>query len=82
MDNYTRVFFVVDSIEENEELFETLEDAQNYAVQMPQADKARVYIALVRNAYKDEDPSTDDGLSKEWNYDDRSDTFKIIKIIK
>ena len=75
MDNKTRLFFVVDSIEHNEELFETLEDAQAYLISViGTEDKARIRVCFVRNAYRE--PVT--GL---WNYEDLSDTFQTIKRI-
>ncbi len=73
MDKKTRVFFVVDSIENNEEIFETLEEAQSYFLSVINAgDKGRLYIATVKNAYKEDN---------NWNYKDLSDTFRIIKIL-
>lgn len=69
-----RVFYVVDSIEDNEELFETLEQAENYQNTLKKEDKPRLYIAMVRNAFYEED-------LRGWNYDDLADTFNIIKII-
>lgn len=72
-DEKTRIFFVVDSKEDNEEIFETLEEARSYLISsINYGDKGRLYIAYVKNAYKEDE---------KWNYDDRSDTFQIIKII-
>lgn len=68
----TRVFFVVDSIEDNEEIFETLEQAEAYMISaLDYEDKPRVYVAYVRNAFREKDGS--------WNYDDLSDTFTFIQ---
>lgn len=74
--NETRVFFVVDSLEDNEELFTTLEHAENYYNNIEPILEPRLYIAIVKNAFLD----TYHGRS--WNYTDLSDTFTIIKIIK
>jgi hypothetical protein len=71
----TRVFYIVDSAEDNEELFETLEDAQAYKLSaMSDPFTARISIGMVRNAYKDEI----NGIVR-WNYDDENDTFNIVK---
>lgn len=73
MKKETRLFFVVDSIKDNEEIFETLEKAQKYKdTNFSETDKPRLYIAYIKNAFKQ---------NKNWNYEDLSDTFKIIKII-
>lgn len=82
MKDITRVFFVVDDIDQDEEIFETLQEAQKYYSEINSRHQPRLYIALVNNAYKDIQPSTDSGLSDRWNYNDLSDTFEIIKIIK
>lgn len=80
MDNEMRVFFVVDSIEDNEELFETYEKAEAYQMTLPKTrtydeigspNKPRIYIAMVRNAFKEDDGG--------WNYDDLADTFQFIQ---
>ena len=70
----TRVFFVTDSPDDNEELFETLEDAREYIEATKFNGTPRISICMVKNAYKE-----DNG---EWNYDDRWDTFKYIKEIE
>ena len=67
----TRVFFVTDSPEDNEELFDTIEDAEEYIHATKFRGKPRVRICVVKHAYID-----DNG---EWNYDDEMDTFKTIK---
>lgn len=69
-----RVFFVTDSSIDNEELHETLEQAQNFEVQDEKT--KRIRVCLVRNAYR-ELP-----LGKSWNYNDLSDTFETIKTLK
>ena len=70
----TRVFFVVDSVEDNEEIFETLEQAEAYFLSgLSETEGRRIRVCLVRNAYKE------DGV---WNYDDYSDTFTDIKTIQ
>ena len=78
--NKTRVFFVVDSIEDNEEIFETKEEAVNWLNGIAKKNKPRIYIAIVKNAYKEHDYIGKKELG--WNYDDRSDTFEIIKLLK
>ena len=73
MTNQTRLFFVVDSEEANEEIFTTLEEAKSYRIKTIGTDKgSRLFVALVRNAYYEKD-------IKKWNYEDRSDTFTKIK---
>jgi len=69
----TRVFFVTDSIEDNEELFETLEGALGHVSTIDKVHKPRIRIAMVKHAYRD---------TGEWNYDDRSDTFETVKTLK
>lgn len=67
----TRVFFVVDSVDDNEELFETLEAAQAYKLSdTSDPSTARVRVAIVNNAFREDNGS--------WNYDDRADTFQFI----
>ena len=69
----TMLFYVVDGLETNEELFTTRTEADAYADELDaQGEKARVRICEVNNAYKEKDG---------WNYEDRSDTFKeVIKL--
>jgi hypothetical protein len=73
----TRVFFVTDGPyvsdgdAQNEELHETLEAAEKYAEGMM---RPRIRVCIVRNAYRE-----DDGT---WNYEDHSDTFETVKVIK
>ena len=68
----TRVFFVVDSQEDNEEIFETFGEAEQQYNKL--GDKPRLYVALVKNAYKEPE-------SGIWNYEDMADTFEIIKVL-
>jgi hypothetical protein len=72
----TRLFFVVEGVDTNEEIFETLETATSYFHEVVKEDKARVYVGLVRNAYEETDRS---GKKIGWNYEDFSNTFTIIK---
>lgn len=71
----TRLFWVVDSIRHeeanNEELFESLEDAEEYIKATKFNGLVRIRICVVRNAYWDE--QLDD-----WNYDDLADTFSTV----
>jgi len=73
MEDLTRIFYVVDSIEDNEELFETREGAEAHFDLLKKEDKPRLYIAMVRNAFREEDG--------QWNYDDFSNTFQIVKYL-
>lgn len=75
-DDSTRLFFVTDSHEENEELFETLEDAEFYIQnEMDEGTGRRLRICLVRNAYFDKDLNG-------WNYDDQANTFETVKVLE
>lgn len=74
-DEDTRLFFVVDSIEDNEKIFTTLAQAREWYAKLKQENKPRIYVALVENAYYDED-------LKSWNYEDFSNTFEIIYMIE
>lgn len=68
----TRLFFVTDSHEDNEEIFETLEDAEMHIKnEMDEGSGRRLRICLVNNAYREADGS--------WNYDDLSNTFETVK---
>lgn len=81
----TRLFFVVDSKLDNEEIFTTLEEAKKYFdefetgyaedAENDEQIEPRIYIALVRNSYYDKS-------AKAWNYEDYSDTFEVIKVLK
>ena len=77
--NETRLFFVVDSIEDNKEIFETLQEAETYRAtlllrrekdRIGESNEPRVCICLVHNAY------VDDGV---WTYEDKTNTFEIVK---
>lgn len=68
----TRAFYVVDSDEENPELFETLEQAQEY-IATSELKNLEIAICQVRHAYQE-----DNG---EWSYEDLSDTFQIVKYL-
>lgn len=73
----TRVFFVVDSKDDNEEIYTSLEEANLAFDKLKGREGKRLYIAYVRNSY-----FTIDGRNGKWNYDDHSDTFNIIRIIR
>ena len=65
----TRLFWVVDSPEDNEEIFATREEADKYASETyDKKTPYRIYIAEVNNYYYDEQLNG-------WNYDDLADTF-------
>lgn len=77
IDEDARLFFVVDSYESNEEIFETLIMAKQYFENVVKdEDGARVYVGLVRNSYKEFDKK---GNMIGWNYDDQADTFTLIQ---
>jgi hypothetical protein len=67
----TRLFFAVDSEENNPEIFETLESAKLWQ----KVEGGKIWIAIVKNAYKEE------GLNA-WNYEDFSDTFTFVKYME
>lgn len=70
----TRVFFVTDSLEDNEELFETFEGALAYVrANMPSLVDPRIRVCFVQNAYRQ---------GEGWNYDDKANTFETIKEIE
>lgn len=76
--NQTRVFFVVDSLEANEQLFTTYGEAKRFYQEL-QADKhelARIRVCLVNNAYQEHD-----GGKMFWNYEDKSDTFTTVETL-
>jgi len=67
----TRLFFVTDSFESNAEVFETLGEADHhFRTSLREERGARVYVAMVNNAYREPDG--------RWNYDDYSDTFTFL----
>jgi hypothetical protein len=74
MDELTRLFFVTESNTSNQTLFETLEGANaqyNLMCNENNERHPRMYIAIVKNAYRDE--------NDQWTYEDSHDTFQIIK---
>jgi len=70
----TRVFYVTDSVESNEEIFESYQEAVKYYWRLvdDRQELVRLRICEVNNAYFDKQLNT-------WNYDDLSDTFTTIK---
>lgn len=77
-----RLFYVVDSSEDNEEIFETYGEAEAYFEtlsptreddEVGDSNHRRIYIGIVNNTYKNTD---------HFEYDDFSDTFMHIKTIK
>lgn len=75
-ENATRLFFVVDSVPANEEIFETLEEADKFYNAKVEAkeDSPRIRICIVKNAYREDNGG--------WNYDDQADTFETVKTIQ
>lgn len=75
-DYHTRVFFVVDAPEINEEIFTELELAADEASELEKlGNKVRVRVCLVRHAYYDEQLAG-------WNYDDLANTFETVKVVE
>jgi hypothetical protein len=71
LDSATRVFFVTDSFESNQEIFETLGEADHhFKTRLREEAGARLYVAMVNHAYREADG--------RWNYDDYSDTFRFL----
>lgn len=70
--NKTRLFYVVDSVKDNEEIFATLEGAEKFYNAILKKNKPRLCIAMVKNAYFDKSCNS-------WNYEDYSDTFRFVK---
>lgn len=69
----TRLFWVVDSMEANEEIYETLEDALiAYEQDFDPKTGRRIRICKVRNTYFDQQ-------LKHYNYNDLMDTFTTVK---
>jgi len=77
--NETRLFFVTTSSEDNEEIFETLQEARKHFETIKNSKNASIQIALVKNAYKEKDLKNT--FNGGWNYEDFSDTFEFIKEI-
>ena len=73
MTNKTRLFFVVDSKTENEEIFETLEEANDWFEKLAREFSPRLYIGIVKNAHKEKG---------RWNYEDLADTFEVVKTLR
>ena len=73
MENMSKLFFVVDDEDTNEEIFEYYEQAVDYCNSLS-GKNIRIRISIVRNYFKDKE---DDW----WNYEDLSDTFEFIKEI-
>ena len=75
--NETRLFYVTDSVESNEEIFETYQQAREYMKRLEDDNQelVRLRICEVNNAYYDKQ-------LKSYNYDDRADTFTTIKEFK
>lgn len=70
----TKLFFVVDSTTDNEELHETLEQARRHRDTLDVENNPRIYIAMVKGAYKEP--------NDKWNYTDTSETFEIIRTLE
>jgi len=66
-DETPKLFYVVDPQEKNREIFETLEEAEEFAKSIKEPFK--ISIADVRNYYLEN--------NGKWNYEDKIDTFKI-----
>ncbi len=67
--NDTRMFWVVDSVDENREIFLTREEAEKFANPMDKVCDYTIMLSNVNNWYEE------DG---SYNYDDYSDTFDDI----
>lgn len=67
-----RLFFVASSNDTNEEIFETLSEAEKFFETIQKEEGARIEISIVKHAYKD---------NGQWTYKDLSDTFKPIVIV-
>ncbi len=76
----TRLFFVTESKEDNEELHETLEAARNYINGSNDVNDSAtmvIWIAVCTTAYPEEQY---DGTIR-WNYEDNMNCFTKIKQI-
>lgn len=62
-----RLFWVVISPEDNEEIFETQEQAEEYAKAFSKQEPYSISIAEVKNYFQEP--------SGAWNYEDLADTF-------
>lgn len=65
----TKLFYVIEGVESNPEIYETREDAVKAFLNC--SDNPTLTIREVQNYFRESN-----GLG--WNYDDRSNTFKII----
>lgn len=72
MEKDTRPFFVVDSFDDNEEIFTTYGEAKAWYDQLTDPGR-RITLQLVNNYYLE---------GAGYNYDDLSDTFTFISEIK
>ncbi len=72
-----RLFYVVDSLETNEEIFNDRKEALDMFDSLKERGycNARIRICEVNNWYYDE-------ILEGINYDNESDTFKTIKILR
>lgn len=70
----TRLFFVTETETENKKLHETLDQADDYTHKRI-LETVKISICIVKNAYYETD-------LKLWNYEDRADTFEIIRQIQ
>jgi len=77
----TRLFFVVDSFTDNEEIFPTLEQAEEHFYTLLEGSGRRIRIAIVKNAYIETYSQSSLGLEENWNYNDLTDTFEVIKTL-
>ena len=68
----TKLFFVVDFKGENEEIFETLEEAKKYRKSHYSTTRkpSLLRVAMVKNYFQEP--------TGEWNYEDHSDTFDFL----
>jgi hypothetical protein len=71
----TRLFFVVSSITDNEEIFDTLEGAEAWYKELDPKDKPRIMISLVKNSWLEDITPNNSEADYRWNYDDLADTF-------
>lgn len=70
----TRLFYVVDSTDSNEEIFETFEEAKDFEAKLlSQGVKPRIAVSMVKNAYRED--------SGAWNYEDTADTFDVVRYV-
>ena len=70
----SQLFFVVETVDGNEEIFTHYGSAVEYHESLLDREKPVLYIGLVNNAYREE--------RQHWNYEDLSDTFTKIKVLE